>query len=484
MNFKNLSEFIKVLKDSGELREIDASVNPELEITEIYDRVVKQNGSALLFKNIQGSAFPVAINLYGSYKRMAMALDVKNIDEIAARIKSFLDLKPPQNITQGLSLVPKAFELKNIIPKIVRNAPCQEVVVRAGEGAILDTIPILKCWPKDGGKFITLPIVITKDPQTGVRNLGMYRMQVYDNQTTGMHWHIHKDGSEHFRKLSETGGGKLPVAVAIGADPALMFSAVCPLPSGIDELMLAGFLRRSSVELARCKTIDLEIPSEAEIILEGYVEAGESRLEGPFGDHTGFYSQAKDFPVFHITCMTHRKKPIYATTVVGRPPMEDCFMGKAIERIFLPLIQKQFPEILDIAMPWEGNFHNCLIVKIKKTYPAQGRKIIHALWGLGQMMFSKMIIVLDNDADIQNTSEVAWRVLNNIDPKRDFVFSEGPLDELDHSSPDNLRGSKIGIDATRKTKEEGMNRPWPDDIIMSEEIKKLVTDRWAEYGID
>jgi 4-hydroxy-3-polyprenylbenzoate decarboxylase len=349
---------------------------------------------------------------------------------------------------------------------------------------MLSKLPVIQCWPKDGGRFITLPLVITKDPVTKKRNVGMYRMHVYDDATTGMHWQVHKDGAEQFRKLEKGAKQRFPVACVIGADPATIFSAACPLPHGMDELMLAGFLKKSPVELVRCKTVDLEVPAEAEIVLEGYVEEGEMRTEGPFGDHTGFYSRANKFPVFHITCMTHRKDPVYATTVVGRPPMEDCYMGRAIERIFLPLIQKQFPEITDIHLPWEGSFHNCAVVAIKKSYPEQGKKIIHGLWGFGQLMFSKIVIVLDHDANIKDMREVSWRVLNNLDPKRDIVFGEGPLDEMDHGSPTDLAGSKIGIDATRKSEAEGMKRPWPDDIVMDAAIKKLVESRWKEYGLD
>ncbi len=484
MGFKNLGEFLKALRDAGELVEVKAPVDPVLEVTEIYDRVVKKEGPALLFTNVRGSSVPLAINLFGSAKRMSMALGVKDTSEIAERIRSFLDLKPPQGLFEKLAMIPKLSELNAVLPKFVKHAPCQEAVIMAGERKMLDALPLIHCWPKDGGKFITFPVVITKDPETNVRNLGLYRMHVYNDQTTGMHWQIHKDGAEHFRKLRKGGKGRLPVACVIGADPATMFAAACPLPSGMDELMLAGFLRRKSVELVKCKTIDLEVPAEAEIVLEGYVEEGETRLEGPFGDHTGFYSRAKDFPVFHITCMTHRKNPVYVTTVVGRPPMEDCYMGKAIERIFLPMIQKQFPEITDIHLPWEGAFHNCLIVSIKKNYPEQGKKIIHGIWGLGQMMFSKMILVLDHDTNIQDLKEVSWRVLNNMDPKRDLVFGEGPLDELDHGAAKDFGGSKIGIDATRKTSAEGMERPWPEDIVMTEEIKRRVEIRWREYGLD
>ncbi len=484
MGYKDLREFLEVLRREGELVEISAPVDPLLEVTEIYDRVVKKGGPALLFTHVRGSEVPLLINLYGSAKRMGMALGVRDTSEIAARIRSFLELKPPQNLFEKLAMIPKLTELNAVLPKFVKHAPCQEKVVMAGAGKLLDSLPLLQCWPKDGGKFITFPLVVTKDPETNQRNLGLYRMHVYDDRTTGMHWQIHKDGAEHFRKLKKGVKGRLPVACVIGADPATMFAAACPLPSGMDELMLAGFFRKKSVELVKCKTVDLEVPAEAEIVLEGYVEEGEMRLEGPFGDHTGFYSRAKDFPVFHVTCMTHRKDPVYVTTIVGRAPMEDCHMGKAIERIFLPMIQKQFPEIADICLPWEGAFHNCLIVSIKKSYPEQGKKIIHGIWGLGQMMFSKMIIVLDHDTNIQDLKEVSWRVLNNLDPKRDLVFGEGPLDELDHGAPRDFGGSKIGIDATRKSDAEGMERPWPEDIVMDEEIRRRVETRWREYGLD
>lgn len=484
MGFKNLGEFLKVLRDEGELVEVKAPVDPVLEVTAIYDRVVKKGGPAILFKNVLGSSMPLAINLFGSPKRMSMALGVKDISEIAERIRSLMDLRAPRGLFEKLAMIPKLSELNTVLPKFVRHAPCQENVILAGEGKMLEALPLIQCWPKDGGKFITFPLVITKDPETNQRNVGLYRMHVYDDRTTGMHWQIHKDGAEHFRKLRKGGKGRLPVACVIGADPATMFAAACPLPSGMDEMMLAGFLRKKSVELVKCKTIDLEVPAEAEIVLEGYVEEGEMRLEGPFGDHTGFYSRAKDFPVFHVTCMTHRKDPVYVTTVVGRPPMEDCFMGKAIERIFLPMVQKQLPEITDIHLPWEGAFHNCLIVAIHKNYPEQGKKIIHAIWGLGQMMFSKMIVVLDHDVNIQDLEEVSWRVLNNMDPKRDIVFGEGPLDELDHGAPKDFGGSKIGIDATRKSEAEGMTRPWPEDIVMTEDVLERVRSRWKEYGLD
>ena len=479
---RNLKEFIDQLRKRGEIHEVAAEVDPVLEITEIYDRTVKGEGPALFFPRVKGSEIPLAINLFGSSSRMSAALGVEKVEEIAAAIEEFTEMNLPASTLAKLQMLPKLGRLAAIAPKSVKSAPCQEVVIRPGEGPMLDKLPILQCWPEDGGKFITFPLVFSRHPETGKRNVGLYRMHVYDNQTTGMHWQIHKDGAEHFRRLAK--GKRMEVAAVLGADPATMFSAACPLPSGMDELMLAGFIRKQPVELVKCKTIDLEVPAEAEIVLEGYVEAGEMRLEGPFGDHTGFYSRAKDFPVFHVTCMTHRRRPVYVTTVVGRPPMEDCYMGKAIERIFLPLIRKQLPEIVDMNLPWEGCFHNCMIVSIRKSYPEQAKKVMSAIWGFGQMMFSKCIIVLDEDSNIQDLKEVSWRTFNNVDPKRDIVFAEGPVDELDHSASQDFFGSKMGIDATRKTAEEGMKRPWPEDMKMTEAVKKKVTARWKEYGFD
>ncbi len=480
ISFRNLRQFLDLLGRSGELREISAEVDPALEITEIYDRVVKQAGPALFFKNVRNSSIPLLINLFGSQKRMNLVLGVKDTNEAVRRIQDFLESKPPQTFLEKLAFIPKLKQLDSLATKTVSQAPSQEVVLT--DGPMLDLLPVQKCWPEDGGRFITFPLVITRDPETGKRNAGLYRMHVYDNRTTGMHWQIHKDGAEHYRRLKP--GQRLEVACVLGADPLLLFSAACPLPFGVDEFMLAGFLRGESIKLVKGKTIALEVPAEAEIVLEGYVEKGEMRMEGPFGDHTGFYSRAKEFPVFHVTAMTHRKNPIYVSTVVGRPPMEDCYMGKAIERIFLPLIQKQLPEITDIHLPWEGCFHNCVIVSIRKSYPEQAKKVMSAIWGLGQMMFSKSILVFDADANIQDLKEVAWRAFNNVDPKRDMVFTEGPVDELDHSANQDFFGSKVGIDCTRKLEAEGMKRPWPEDMVMSEEIKELVTKRWKEYGIE
>ena len=483
MPHKNLGEFIKALEQNNQLHTISAEVDPVLEVTEIYDRIVKKEGPALLFKNVRGSSIPLAINLFGSHRRMEIALGNTG-DEVAKRIEEFTEMRAPESLIDKLKVLPKLGDLAAIAPKTVSSAPCQEVVIKPGEGPMLDKLPVIQCWPDDGGKFITLPLVISRDPETGKRNVGLYRMHVYDNQTTGMHWQIHKDGAEHFRRLKKGSGKKLEVAVVLGVDPPTMFSGACPLPAGVDEFMMAGFLRRRPVELVKCKTIGLEVPAEAEIILEGYVQEGEMRREGPFGDHTGFYSRAKDFPVFHVTCMTHRKNPIYPTTVVGRPPMEDCYMGKTIERIFLPLIKKQLPEGVDMNLPWEGCFHNCIIISIRKSYPEQAKKVMSAIWGLGQMMFSKCIIVMDHDTNVQDVKEVAWRTFNNVDPKRDIVFNEGPVDELDHSASQDFFGSKMGIDATRKSEAEGMKRPWPEDMVMTGDIRDLVTRRWREYGFD
>lgn len=478
LEYRDLREFLHLLRESGELKEINVQVDPELEMTEVYDRVVKKEGPALLFKNVKGSNLPLAINLFGSTKRMNLALGVRDIQEVADRFSAFLDAKPPEGVVEKIKFIPKLLELNALNPKLVSHGACQEVV--RTDGPMLDLLPVQKCWPLDGGRFITFPLVITRDPQTGKRNVGLYRMHVYDNRTTGMHWQIHKDGAEHYRRLKK--GERLEVAAVLGAHPLHLFSAACPLPYGMDEFSLAGFLQGEPVKLVRGRTISLEVPADAEIVLEGYVEEGDVRLEGPFGDHTGFYSRAKDFPVFHVTAMTHRKNPIYLSTAVGRPPMEDCYMGKAIERIFLPVLQKQFPELHDLNLPWEGCFHNCLIVSIRKSYPYQAKKMMNAIWGLGMMTFSKSILVFDHDCNIQDLKEVAWRAFNNVDPKRDMMFSEGPIDELDHSADRDFVGSKVGIDCTRKLPEEGMTRPWPEDMVMSEEIKELVTRRWKEYG--
>lgn len=485
MAFKDLREFIAVLESRGLLRRIQTPVDCALEITEITDRVSKLEGKknvALLFENVEGYDMPVLTNAFGSMERMAIALGVEKIDDLADEIREILKLPyiSLQNKLDLLTIIPTAKRAINF-PKYVRSAPCKEVIVK--DRPSLNKFPILKCWPQDGGPFVTLPLVFTKNPRTGKRNVGMYRLQKYDATTMGMHWHIHKNGAENFRAHAALGKDRIEVAVAIGTDPALTYAATAPLPKDIDEMVFAGMLRKKSVELVKCETVDVEVPASSEIVLEGYVRMDELRREGPFGDHTGFYSLADDYPVFHITCITHRKNPIYPATIVGKPPMEDCYLAKATERIFLPMLQMQMPEIVDIHLPFSGVFHNCAMVSIRKAYPQQAKKVMHAIWGLGQMMFTKMIIVVDAHVDVQSEQEVWWRVFNNIDAKRDFVLVEGPLDALDHASPQPKWGTKVGIDATRKWPEEGHARPWPDEIEMCEDVKRAVDLKWEALGL-
>lgn len=486
MAFYDLREFINALESRGMLKRIKTPVDCNLEITEITDRVSKMEGKknvALLFENVKGYDMPVLMNAFGSMERLALAFGVNDIEEIPNELREILRLPyiSLQNKMDLIHIIPTAKRAINF-PKYVKKAPCQEVVIT--DNPTLDKFPILKCWPQDGGPFITLPLVFTRNPKTGKRNVGMYRLQKYDGQTTGMHWHLHKDGASNYRAYQEMGKDKIEVAVAIGTDPVITYAATAPLPRDIDEMVFAGFLRKKSVEMVKCKTVDVEVPACSEIVLEGYVNIGETRREGPFGDHTGYYSLADDYPVFHITCITHRKNPIYSATIVGKPPMEDCFLAKATERIFLPLLQQTLPEIRDINFPLEGVFHDCVMVSIKKTYPQQAKKVMHAIWGMGQMMFTKMIIVVDEHVDVQKEKEVWWRVFNNIDAKHDIVMVEGPLDALDHSSPMAKWGTKIGIDATKTWSEEGHTREWPDEINMSDDIKKLVDAKWQELGLE
>ena len=486
MAFYDLREFINALESRGMLKRIKTPVDCNLEITEITDRVSKMEGKknvALLFENVKGYDMPVLMNAFGSMERLALAFGVNDIEEIPNELREILRLPyiSLQNKMDLIHIIPTAKRAINF-PKYVKKAPCQEVVIT--DNPTLDKFPILKCWPQDGGPFITLPLVFTRNPKTGKRNVGMYRLQKYDGQTTGMHWHLHKDGASNYRAYQEMGKDKIEVAVAIGTDPVITYAATAPLPRDIDEMVFAGFLRKKSVEMVKCKTVDVEVPACSEIVLEGYVNIGETRREGPFGDHTGYYSLADDYPVFHITCITHRKNPIYSATIVGKPPMEDCFLAKATERIFLPLLQQTLPEIRDINFRLEGVFHDCVMVSIKKTYPQQAKKVMHAIWGMGQMMFTKMIIVVDEHVDVQKEKEVWWRVFNNIDAKHDIVMVEGPLDALDHSSPMAKWGTKIGIDATKTWPEEGHTREWPDEINMSDDIKKLVDAKWQELGLE
>ena len=482
MPYTDLREFIRALEARGELKRVPFEVDPVLEITEFADRSVKRGGPALLFEKPKGSSVPVLINAFASMRRMEIALEVASVDEVARRISDFLEMRMPQGLMGKLKMLPKLAEMGSFFPREVTGGPCKEVIRR--DGFSLSDFPILHCWPQDGGRFITLPMVFSRNPDTGKRNCGMYRMQVFDERTTGMHWQTHKQGAEHYRRMKALGRNtRMDVAVAIGADPATMYSAILPLPPDLDEMMIAGFLRSKPVEMVKCETVDLEVPAHSEIVLEGYVELGELRREGPFGDHTGFYSLEDDYPVFHVTCVTHRKDPIYAATIVGPPPMEDFYMGKAIERIFLPLMRLQLPEIRDISMPAEGVFHNLILVSIRKSYPGHARKVMHAIWGLGQAMFSKCIVVVDEDVDVQDSGEVAWRALNNIDPERDIEFVHGPVDSLDHSSRLANYGSKMGVDATRKWPEEGFTRQWPDVIRMSPDVSQRVDELWKKAGL-
>jgi 4-hydroxy-3-polyprenylbenzoate decarboxylase len=482
MAYKDLQDFVKALERQGELRRVRAELDPYLEIAEVTDRASKKYGPALLFENVRGSRVPVLTNAFGSFNRMHLALETESLDALAETISEFIEMERPDGIIKKLKLIPKLAKLANIFPKEVGNAPCQQVV-QTGDDVDLSVMPVLTTWPGDAGPFITFPCVTTKNPETGKRNTGMYRMQVYDKKTTGMHWHRHKGGAYHYH-LAEKMGQRLPVAVAIGPDPAVTYAATAPLPDDIDEFLLAGFLRGSSVELVKCKTVDLEVPANAQFVLEGYVDPGERRREGPFGDHTGYYSLADDYPVFHVTALTRREDPIYPATLVGPPPMEDCYMGKATERIFLPLIKKQMPEIVDMNLPLEGVFHNLCFVAIDKRYPGQAKKVMHAIWGLGQMMFTKIIVVVDKNVNVQNLSEVIWRLGNNVDPKRDIVITEGPLDALDHASQYPHFGGKIGIDATKKGPDDGHFREWPDSLRMDAGVKARVDALWKDLGIE
>jgi 4-hydroxy-3-polyprenylbenzoate decarboxylase len=453
-----------------------------------------------------------------------MALGVDRLDEVAERIRQLLNMKSPEGFLEKLKMLPMLADMGKFFPKTVATGPCKEVIKKK-DFSLLD-FPILQCWPRDAGRFITLPCVITRDPRTGKRNVGMYRMQIHDATSAGMHWQRQKVAAEHYREMlrrgqaqlnqdigtpasparadlaragvdimARSGGGSvlapgdrpsgtMEVAVAIGTEPALTFSAIVPAPPEVEEFIIAGFLRQKPVELVKCETVDLEVPASAEIVLEGYVKLDELRTEGPFGDHTGFYSLEDEYPVFHVTCITHRTDPIYATTIVGKPPMEDAWMGKAVERIFLPLMKLTLPEIVDVNLPVEGIFHNLMIVSIRKSYPGHARKVMNGIWALGQAMFTKCIVVVDEDVNVQDIGEVVLKVFNHIDPERDIQFTLGPVDSLDHASRLPNFGSKMGIDATRKWPAEGFTRPWPDEILMDEKTKALVDRKWKELGIE
>ncbi len=479
MAFSDLREFMALLEERGLLKRVSVEVDPFLEITEIVDRLVKSGGCAVLFENVKGYDLPVLANLFGSMERICLALGVDNLDDVGRRIEELLRFDVPGGLRGGLRMLSRLREFAGFKPRIVKTGPCKEVVLRGGD-ASLDRFPILTCWPGDGGPFITLPLVFTKNPRTGRQNVGMYRMQKFDSSTTGMHWQIHKHGARDFEDAEE----RLEVAVVIGADPVVVYAATAPLPEGFDEIFFAGFLRGKGVDLVKCESVDLFVPAGSEIVLEGYVEVGETRMEGPFGDHTGYYSLPDLYPVFHITCITHRRSPIYHATVVGRPPMEDAYLGKATERIFLPILRAHFPEIVDMNLPVEGVFHNLAIVSIDKRYPGHARKVMLGLWGLGQMSFTKVLIVVDRDVNVHDMGEVLWAVTTRIDPARDVILIPNtPTDTLDHASSIPNLGSKMGIDATIKREDEGFMREWPSVLTMREDIKKMVDEKWGSYGL-
>jgi 4-hydroxy-3-polyprenylbenzoate decarboxylase len=464
--YEDLTEFLTDLEKRKLLVRIKESVSPDLEIAAVTDRASKMpgGGPALLFEQPAGFKMPVASNVFGSLERMCLALGVKTLDDLATEINQLMTPQMPEGIMDALKMLPMIGRLRDLMPKTVKDAPCQEIVRRDGT---LDDLPILKCWPEDGGRFITLPLVFTRDPETGMRNIGTYRMQVFDGRTTGMHWQRHKGGAQHYR-VAERLGRRLDVAVALSPEPVLTYCATAPMPEGLDELILGGFLAKRRIEMVKCVSVALEVPASSHIVLEGYVEPGERRREGPFGDHTGFYSQPDDYPVFHLTCITQRKNPTYLTTVVGVPPMEDFFLGMASERIFLPLIQKTHPEIVDMHFPAEGIFHNLVIISIDKRYPGHARKIMSAVWGLGQLMFSKTVVIVDKDVDVHNLREVAWIVGTHMDPSRDVQMTKGPLDDLDDACDLPAYGGKMGIDATRKWASEGYTRTWPARVRTTE----------------
>jgi 4-hydroxy-3-polyprenylbenzoate decarboxylase len=472
--YSDLTDFLSDLDKRRLLARVPEPVSPDLEIAAVTDRASKLpgGGPALLFEKPTGFDIAAVTNLYGSNERMCLALGVKTLDDLAKEIDELMTPQMPEGIMDALKMLPMVGRLRDLMPKTVKDAACQEVVSRDGT---LDAFPILKCWPDDGGKFITFPLVFTKDPETGMRNIGTYRMQVFDGRTTGMHWQRHKGGAQHYR-VAERLGRRLEVAVALGAEPVLPYCATAPMPEGLDELLLGGFLSRRRIELVKCVSIDLEVPASSHIVLEGYVEPGERRREGPFGDHTGLYSQPDDFPVFHVTCVTHRKKPTYLTTVVGVPPMEDYYLGLASERIFLPMIRKTLPEIVDMHFPAEGIFHNLVLVSIDKRYPGHARKIMNAFWGLGQLMFSKTIVVVDKDVDVHDVSQVAWIVGTHMDPLRDIQMTKGPVDDLDDAADLPAYGGKMGIDATKKWASEGYTRNWPARVKTTEAAGRRAAD--------
>ncbi|HEX5244054.1 MAG TPA: UbiD family decarboxylase [Tepidisphaeraceae bacterium] len=514
-----LLDFLADLEQNGELSRVQTTVSPILEISEITDRVSKTptphahneldrnpggklGGKALLFEHVAGSDIPVAINTYGSYWRVNRALGTENLEALAARVQQLVKPDIPTSLLEKMKKLPDLLKIGSFPPRSVRSGICQQVVLE-GERADLTRLPIIQCWPLDGdlssgqvfdpaaaakitergtGRYITLGGVFTKNPDTGDRNIGMYRVQVFGPRKAAMHWHMHHDGARHFR-MYQSRGQQMPLAIALGGPSVMPYAATAPLPPGIEELLFAGFLNGGGIELVACKTIDMEVPANSEIVIEGYVDPSEKLMEGPFGDHTGFYSLADWYPAFHVTAITHRKNPIYPTTIVGKPPMEDYFLGKATERVFLPLLKMLIPDILDYSLPMAGVFHNCAFIKIRKEYPFQARRVMHAVWGAGQMAFTKFIIVVDEQVDVQNEQDVLFHLFSNCDPRRDTEIVHGPVDILDHASPDLGAGSKIGFDATVKLPAEGKVRMWPKELEMNASTRELVTRRWKEYGL-
>jgi len=494
MAYDSFGQFVQALEKAGELKRIRRPIATELEITELADREMKSpgGGKALLIEQPtiagQPSPFPLAINAFGSHRRMALSLGADSVDAVAAELASLLKARPPTSLSEAMKLLGTALDLRHAKPRIVSKGPCQEVVHPQNELAAavpgpcptLLSLPILKCWPLDAGRFITLPCVVTKDPDTGERNVGMYRVQIFDGQTTGLHWQLHKVAARHGRRYYET-GRRMPVSIFLGGDPVLAFCATAPLPDGLDEFLLAGYLRKKSVELVKCVSNDLEVPAEADFVIEGYVDPKEAlRTEGPFGDHTGYYSLPDLYPAFHVTAITHRRDAIYPATIVGMPPMEDFYMGDASVRLFLPVLKMNFPELVDLALPAEGVFHNLVFASIKKTYPMQAYKMMHGLWGMGQMMFTKYIVVVDEDVDVHNTSEVLFRLCATTDPQRDALFTRGPADVLDHATTELAVGTKLGLDATKKLPGEGFKREWPPLIKMDKAVKEKIQRRKEE----
>ncbi|MCC7195526.1 MAG: menaquinone biosynthesis decarboxylase [Gemmatimonadaceae bacterium] len=490
MSLDSLGEFIEAIEAAGDLVRVREPVRARLEVTEIADRVMKQpgGGKAIVFEHVilddgTRSEYPVAINLYGSMRRMAMALGVADLDDHGARITQLLDLKVPQGLLGKLALLPRLLEVAKFPPRVKGGTPACQAIVWRGSEVNLDRLPIITCWPGDGGPYVTLPMVISRDPKRGIRNVGMYRVQKLSRNTVAMHWQRHKVGAAHWREMAER-GERMPVAIVVGADPASIYSASAPLPPTVDEFIFAGFLRREPVHLARAVTCDLEVPAEAEFVIEGWIDPREPLVtEGPFGDHTGFYSEADLYPLVHVEAVTMRRNPVYATTIVGRPPMEDFYLGHATERIFLPLLKLTTPEIVDYHMPAEGVFHNLVFVSIRKEYPGQAFKVMNALWGAGLMSLAKVLVVVDDWVNVRNPQEAWWVALNNIDPERDARFTMGPMDVLDHSSRGFTYGSKLGLDGTRKWPEEGFARNWPPVIEMDDATRARVDELWPRLGL-